>query len=62
MNTNFVEPACGKGRHKCYYFAKVYVCACLHPSGFVRDITPTFFDGFQNYLTQALSLRRRNAI
>ena len=53
-----------------YYFAKVYVhacvCVCLHvcvgPSGFVSAITPTFRDGFQNYLIQLLSLRRRHAI
>ena len=25
----FVEPACGKARHSSYYFAKVYVRACM---------------------------------
>ena len=34
----------------------------VHPSGFVRVITPTFMHGFQTYLTQLLSLRRRSAI
>ena len=34
-----------------YCFAKVHVRACVRPSGFVQDITPTFMDGFQNYLT-----------
>ena len=48
--------------HSCYYFAKVYVHACMCWSGFVRAVTPTFMDGFQNYLTQLLSLRRRSAI
>ena len=44
-------------------FAKVYVHANVHPSiGFVQAITPTFMDGFQNYMTQLLSLRRRSAI
>ena len=28
---NFVKPACGKARHSCYYVAKVYVPACVHP-------------------------------
>ena len=41
----------------------VWMCACIRLSGFVRAITPTFMDGFQNYLTQLLSLRRsRSAI
>ena len=35
---------------------------CLRTSGFVRVITPTFMHGFQNYLTQLLSLGRRSAI
>ena len=26
----FVEPACSKARHSCYYFAKVYVRAGVH--------------------------------
>ena len=41
---------------------KMYVCVCMNPPGFVRAITPTFMDGFQNYFTQLLSLRRRSAI
>ena len=28
----FVEPPCGKVRRICYYFAKVYVCVCMHLS------------------------------
>ena len=28
INSFFVEPAWGKVRHSCYYFAKVYVCVC----------------------------------
>ena len=55
----FVEPACGKARHSCHNFGKVYVhayvCACIHPSGFVQAITPRFIHGFQNYLAQVLS-------
>ena len=36
---------------------------CMHPpSGFVPAIIPTLMDGFQNYLTQLLSLRRKIAI
>ena len=54
----FAEPACGKARNICYYFAKV----CVRASGFVRAITPTFMHGFQNYLIQLLSLRRRSVI
>ena len=38
------------------------VRGCVRPSGFDRVIIPTFMHGFQNYLTQLLSLRRRSAI
>ena len=49
----FVTPACSKARHSCYYCAKVYLRTCLvRPSR-----TPTFMEGFQNYLRQLLSLR-----
>ena len=34
-----------------YYFARLYVCACMLASGFVPAITPTFMHGFQNYVT-----------
>ena len=37
-------------------------CVCVRACGFVRAVTPTFMDGFQNDLTQLLSLRRRSAI
>ena len=37
-------------------------CMCVCASGFVRAITPTFMHGFQNNLTQLMSLRRRSAI
>ena len=36
----------------------VHVLACVRPSIFVQAISPTFLHGFQNYLTQLLSLRR----
>ena len=58
----FVELACGKTRHSCYYFAKVYVRGSFCPTGFVWAFTPTSFMDIQNYLTQFLSLRRRSAI
>ena len=35
---------------------------CVCPLRFVRAITLTFMHGFQNYLTQVVSLRRRSAI
>ena len=57
----FVEPACGKGRHSYYYFAKVYVCTSVCRSGFWA-IPATVMHGFQNYLTQLLSLRRKSAV
>ena len=41
--TIFVKPTCGKARHSCYYFAKVHVHACMHPSGFVQAITPYIY-------------------
>ena len=66
---DFVEPACSKARHSCYYFAKVYARACVHACmrAYVRPecarvITPTFMHGFQNYLTQFLFLRRSGVI
>ena len=58
----FVEPACGKARHSCYNFGKVYVHVCIPSSRFVWAITPTFMHGFQNFLALLLSMRRRSAI
>ena len=49
----FGKPSCSKARQLLLF---------LHQSGFVRAITFIFIDGFQNYLTQLLSLRRRSAI
>ena len=40
----------------------ICVRACVHPYGFVWAITPTFMDGFQNDLTQLLSLMKTSAI
>ena len=65
-----VEPACGKARRSCYNLCSVYVrvcmralvCACVRASGFVRAITSTFMQGFQNNLAQLLSLRSSSAV
>ena len=48
----FVEPTCGKTRHKCHNICKVYVrvCVreCIRPSvGTIQAITSTFMHGFQ---------------
>ena len=60
----FVEPTCGKARHCCYNFGKVYVHACVQHASVlvVQAISPTFMHGFQNYLAKLFSLRSSSAI
>ena len=42
----FVEYACGKTRHSCYYFAKVNVRACVRAD--LSGPQSPFMDGFQS--------------
>ena len=55
-------------RHRCYNSNSMYVhpcvcvSVCIHPPEFVWTITSTIVDGFQNNLTQLLSITCRCAI
>ena len=57
-NYLFVEPACGE---QDIVVTTLVRCMCMG-AGFVRAITSTFKDGFQNNFAQLFSLRSRSAI